>query len=206
MAYNYIFPTCVWSDEQIELAEQLLPVARQYLNDSGETFADNTNHVSTYRNTSVSQQLKRDIRIKPLLDLLMHQSKEYIKKQNVNLDVFQNKLENLDNLLIFFNKIGKSASHIIHAHPNSILSGCFYLNCKETDAPLIISDPRPYMNYVFYEKKIYDETNINTLCSDFIIPVKTGLIMLWPSWLQHMVPEQQVDSDRITVVFNIGTW
>lgn len=206
MAYNYIFPTCIWYDNQIELAEQLLPVARQYLNDSGKTFTDNNNHVSTYREASVSQQLKRDPKVKPLLDLLIYQSKEYIKKQNVNLDPIKDKLENLDNLYIFFNRIGKTASHIMHAHPNSILSGCFYLNCNEKDSPLIISDPRPYMNYVFYEQKLYDDTNINTLCPDFIIPVKTGLIMLWPSWLQHMVPEQKVDSDRITIVFNIGHW
>jgi uncharacterized protein (TIGR02466 family) len=206
MSYNYIFPTSFWSDNQPELAKQLLPVAKEYLETYAETFMDNPNYVSTYRVREASDRLRKDIRLKPLIDYLIHTSKEYIKEQNVNLDNIKDSLENIDNVFFLINKINKTGTHFIHAHPNSIFSGCFYLNTNEDDPPLIFTDPRPYSNYVYYERRIYNQNPITTMCPEYIIQVNTGLIMLWPSWLEHYVPPSKVDSDRITIAFNIGRW
>ena len=106
--------------------------------------------------------------------------------------------------MFLINKVNKGGLHIKHAHPASIISGCFYLKCSENSSPLIFSDPRDYYKYITYKQEPSADRH-SCLYPDFFVPVKQGLILLWPSWLEHEVPYSTDDNERISIAFNLGS-
>jgi uncharacterized protein (TIGR02466 family) len=87
--------------------------------------------------------------------------------------------------------------HHKHQHPNSLVSGVFYINChKEHDKIKFFSDR--YQN-IKPEVKDWNLWNSET----WWFPVKTGDIILFPSSLTHMVETKQGDNTRISLAFNV---
>ena len=88
--------------------------------------------------------------------------------------------------------------HHRHEHPNSLVSGVFYINCDEK-----------FDKIKFYKKDIY--SIIKPEVKDYNIwnsetwwfPVKTGDVILFPSSLTHMVETKQGDNTRISLAFNV---
>ena len=94
------------------------------------------------------------------------------------------------------NKNPKGSKHHEHVHPNSILSGVFYLRQDPKLPPIQFSksnqdsmklDPRKYNSY-----------NAET----FLLPCTSGELILFPSNLRHSVPVNQGDEERISLSFN----
>jgi uncharacterized protein (TIGR02466 family) len=202
MTYHYIFPTCVYSDDQESLAKTILPVCEEYLEKYGEIFTTNTSHISTYRNATANAEMMKDIRLKPLLDYIIENSLKFLEYQNVDPSQFEKSIRS--NQIFLINKVTKGGSHTRHAHPAAVISGCFYLKCSEISSPLIFTDPREYYKYINYPQAHNTERH-SCLYADFIVPVKQGLILLWPSWLEHEVPHSTDDNERITIAFNLGS-
>lgn len=85
-----------------------------------------------------------------------------------------------------------------HTHPNSILSGCFYLQVPEHSQYIHYYDPRPAAGVWSLRKSIVDD--------HFAIQPVSGLSLMWPSWLQHSTQSTttvQLTEPRITVSWNI---
>ncbi len=88
--------------------------------------------------------------------------------------------------------------HHRHEHPNSLISGVFYVNGDEK-----------FDKIKFYKKDIY--SIIKPEVKDYNIwnsetwwfPVKTGDVILFPSSLTHMVETKQGDNTRISLAFNV---
>ena len=87
-----------------------------------------------------------------------------------------------------------------HSHSNSIVSGSLYY------APL----PDPVANMVFERHTSYqalafnvrpDKTNIYSAQRNVIVP-KQGMLVLFPSKLQHYVEPNQATTDRHSIAFN----
>ena len=94
------------------------------------------------------------------------------------------------------NKNPKGSKHHEHVHPNSILSGVFYLRQDPKLPPIQFAksnqeamklDPRKYNTY-----------NAET----FLLPCVSGELILFPSNLRHSVPMNQGDEERISLSFN----
>ena len=94
------------------------------------------------------------------------------------------------------NRNPKGSKHHEHVHPNSILSGVFYLRQDPKLPPIQFSksnqeamklDPRKYNTY-----------NAET----FLLPCTSGELILFPSNLRHSVPVNQGDEERISLSFN----
>ena len=88
--------------------------------------------------------------------------------------------------------------HHKHEHPNSLVSGVFYINCDEE-----------FDKIKFYKKDIYSvikpeikEWNLYN-SETWWFSVKTGDIILFPSSLTHMVETKQGDNTRISLAFNV---
>jgi uncharacterized protein (TIGR02466 family) len=87
--------------------------------------------------------------------------------------------------------------HHKHAHPNSIVSGVFYINChEELDK---IKFFREGYQTIRPEKKDYNLWNSET----WWFTVKTGDIILFPSSLTHMVENKEGTNTRISLAFNV---
>jgi len=88
--------------------------------------------------------------------------------------------------------------HHKHEHPNSLVSGVFYINCDEK-----------FDKIVFFKKDMYqtlkpETKNWNLWNSDsWTFPVKTGNIILFPSSLTHCVETKEGSNTRISLAFNV---
>ena len=98
----------------------------------------------------------------------------------------------------WLNKSGKGESHHEHKHPNSMISGVWYPQIHEKMPPIQfrIGQQRD----VSLSIKEFNYFNSAT----FLLPMKMGELILFPSNLQHSVPANQSDEERISLSFN--TW
>ena len=94
------------------------------------------------------------------------------------------------------NRNPKGSKHHEHVHPNSIISGVFYLRQDPKLPPIQFSksnqeamklDPRKYNTY-----------NAET----FLLPCVAGELILFPSSLRHSVPINLGEEERISLSFN----
>jgi uncharacterized protein (TIGR02466 family) len=86
--------------------------------------------------------------------------------------------------------------HHKHAHPNSFLSGVFYVN----------ADPEKDKIYFFkdgYERIKLETENWNMFNSEsWWIPVATNKLVLFPSYFTHMVQTVEAQETRVSLAFN----
>jgi uncharacterized protein (TIGR02466 family) len=87
--------------------------------------------------------------------------------------------------------------HHKHAHPNSLVSGVFYINCHEK------LDKIKFFNDTY--KTIKPEIkNWNVWNSEsWWFTVKTGDVIMFPSSLTHMVENKKGTNTRISLAFNV---
>ena len=94
------------------------------------------------------------------------------------------------------NRNPKGSKHHEHVHPNSIVSGVMYFQINEKLPPISFSKDRQDGMKLNPEKYNY----INS--ESFMLPCKSGELILFPSSLKHSVPINQGEEDRISVSFN----
>jgi uncharacterized protein (TIGR02466 family) len=203
MQYINIFPTCICVNNNVELVNEYLPIAEEYLSNFGNKFSNvheeySPNHISTYSSKEASNYQSTDNRLSKLTTYIKNMARNFLDSQNVKHDHYK-----LDPFYLF-NKIGKNSGHAPHTHPESIVSGCIYLKATELDSCILFYDPRPVHNYYHYYPIFNRDSETYKLLPEYSLPVNTGLIVMWNSWLQHEVPINYNDSERITLAFNLS--
>jgi uncharacterized protein (TIGR02466 family) len=88
--------------------------------------------------------------------------------------------------------------HHKHEHPNSLVSGVFYVNCHEEFDKIKFFKKDAYQT-IKPETKDWNLYNSET----WWFTVKTGDIILFPSSLTHMVETKEGDNTRISLAFNV---
>ena len=90
--------------------------------------------------------------------------------------------------------------HMLHIHPNSLLSGIIYVKTPPNCGNIVFSDPRPAARMM--EPDYHQMNQINAGVMQ--LPPQKGNMIFWPSWLPHGVEKgQNQGTDRIAVAFNI---
>jgi uncharacterized protein (TIGR02466 family) len=87
--------------------------------------------------------------------------------------------------------------HHTHEHPNSILSGVFYINAKKDSDKIMFFNKR--YEHIFLEVEKYNQFN----SSNWWFSVESGQIILFPSHLTHCVETKKGDNTRISLAFNV---
>ena len=98
----------------------------------------------------------------------------------------------------WLNKNGKGESHHEHVHPNSMISGVWYPQIHEKLPPIQFKNST--QRDISLGIKNYNLYNSAT----FLLPLKRGELVLFPSNLNHSVPSNQSTEERISLSFN--TW
>jgi len=98
----------------------------------------------------------------------------------------------------WLNKSKKGESHHEHVHPNSMVSGVWYPAIHEQLPPIQFRHKGQRDVALSTEK--YNTFNSAT----FMLPMKKGELLMFPSNLSHSVPANQSDEERISLSFN--TW
>ena len=98
----------------------------------------------------------------------------------------------------WLNKNGRGESHHEHAHPNSMISGVWYPQINENLPP--IEFRTPIHRDISMQIETYNQFNSAT----FMLPMKMGELIMFPSNLSHSVQPNLSDEERISLSFN--TW
>tara|TARA_Y100000590_G_scaffold395587_1_gene475711 strand:+ start:155 stop:778 length:624 start_codon:yes stop_codon:yes gene_type:complete len=89
--------------------------------------------------------------------------------------------------------------HHLHYHPNSIISGVFYVNTVPEDQ-ISFNDPNYKVKgrFNFGGQKEYNHWN----SAQWWLPVEDNQLILFPSWLEHEVKHVEGNKNRISISFN----
>jgi uncharacterized protein (TIGR02466 family) len=99
----------------------------------------------------------------------------------------------LDSLWV--NVLKPGAAHSGHLHPNSILSGTYYVRVPDGASAIRFEDPR----LAFMMAAPAREPG------PFVyLQPRAGTLLMWESWLRHEVPANGAKRERISVSFNYG--
>lgn len=182
MNFQYTFPTIIGYSEENDVAKLTLEVAKEYLNN--DKFVNNSYGYKTTFGTQLNDDF--DIRFKPYCDLIRKSFNEMMAHQGFDTptDI---------GIEIFLNEIHKTQDHGRHCHPNSLFSGVLYLDIPENSSEIAFIDPRPHINFI-------DFSNRDTR---YFVKPKTGLFIMFNSWLEHEVLTNNSETPRISAPFNL---
>ena len=181
---NGIFPTPIYISK---LDRELTPLELKFVDKSKKDFYKNDGNITSNNNYILNE--KPFTNIKKELDLRVQ-------------DYFDKVISPANNITPYItqswlNYTETNQYHHKHAHPNSLVSGVFYINChEEHDKIKFFND-----NYKTIKLEVKDWNMWNS--ESWWFSVKTGDIILFPSSLTHMVETKQGDNTRISLAFNV---
>ena len=97
----------------------------------------------------------------------------------------------------WFTRASQGKHAPIHSHGNSDISGVYYLQTNGMDGQLALRNPMNPANgnlVTFLNNMKWGEKKM---------PLKNGLLMMWPAYLEHSTHINDTPEDRISVSFNV---
>lgn len=87
-----------------------------------------------------------------------------------------------------------------HHHPNSVISGVYYVRVPPGGGNIFFFDPRPGARMLVPPQAENNPLNAGQV----ILAAKAGQMLIFPSWLWHGVEPNRASEDRLSISFNIG--
>lgn len=86
-----------------------------------------------------------------------------------------------------------------HDHVNSLLSGVYYLKIPKNSGKIQFKNPSEYIS-----KTINFPTKLSYIhnCDTYSFEPKEGMLLLFPSYLEHMVTPSETSEERYSLAFN----
>ena len=182
---NGIFPTPIYiSKLNRELTSKELSFIDKTKSDCNKNEGNITSNDSCILNNKIFKNLKEELnlRVQDYFDKII------CPANNITPYITQS----------WLNYTETNQYHHKHEHPNSLLSGVFYINCNEEFDKIKFFKK---FNYQIIKPEIKDWNLWNS--ESWWFSVKTGDIILFPSSLTHMVETKQGDNTRISLAFNV---
>lgn len=86
--------------------------------------------------------------------------------------------------------------HHLHCHPNSLVSGCYYIKAKRKSDKIVFKRPQQRVfSFPAIESNMY---NTET----YYMNVENGDLLFFPSDLNHFVPPVEGEETRLSLAFN----
>ncbi len=89
--------------------------------------------------------------------------------------------------------------HRSHIHPNNFLSGVYYAQAPQGCGEIVFDDPRQQVKVLIPSST--EQTLLNS--HEYRVQPKTGMLVMFPSWLAHRVTVSKCTDERISVAFNV---
>lgn len=87
-----------------------------------------------------------------------------------------------------------------HIHPGSIFSGIFYVSVPSNNQSVVTFN-RPNMLEEYFYRTIFAGANISS-CFNFNVSPKEGMVLIFPSYIEHKVSPSNSNQKRISIAFN----
>lgn len=95
--------------------------------------------------------------------------------------------------------LARGAAHRTHSHPNNFLSGVYYVRADPGADCINFHDPRPQAGVI--RPPVVELTAENT--DQVVVRVRSGTLLLFPSWLEHSVDANPNPAERISLSVNV---
>ena len=105
----------------------------------------------------------------------------------------------LDSLWV--NLLRPGGHHSAHIHPHAILSGTLYVEVPKGSGPIRFEDPRLPM---MMAAPVRNEAAPDDLRPFATVEPRSGLLLMWESWLRHEVLPGTARADRLSISFNFA--
>lgn len=99
----------------------------------------------------------------------------------------------------WLNIMPRGTAHSFHLHPQSAVSGTYYVKVPHGAPGLKFEDPRLGFMMAAPPRDADADPEQKAHIS---YPAKAGQVILFESWLRHEVPANPVDAERISISFN----
>jgi uncharacterized protein (TIGR02466 family) len=181
---NGIFPTPIYISK---LNRELTPLELKFVEKSKKDSHNNEGNITSNNNYILNE--KPFTNIKKELDLKVQ---DYFNKiicpaNNITPYITQS----------WLNYTETNQYHHKHQHPNSLVSGVFYINCDDKFDKIKFFNDR----YQTIKPEVKDWNIWNS--ETWWFSVKTGDVILFPSSLTHMVENKEGTNTRISLAFNV---
>jgi uncharacterized protein (TIGR02466 family) len=181
---NGIFPTPIYISK---VDKKLTPLELKFVDKNKKDHYKNDGNITSNNNYILNE--KPFANIKKELDLRVQ-------------DYFDKVISPANNITPYItqswlNYTETNQYHHKHQHPNSLVSGVFYVNCHaELDKIKFFNE-----KYSTIKPEVKDWNIWNS--ETWWFSVKNGNIILFPSSLSHMVETKQGTNTRISLAFNV---
>lgn len=95
--------------------------------------------------------------------------------------------------------LAKGAAHKAHTHPNNFLSGVYYVRTRPGTDTINFHDPRNQTAVI--RPPVVELTAENT--DQVVVKVTNGILLMFPSYLEHSVDANASEDERISISFNL---
>lgn len=188
VSHQDLFPTRIWS----AMCDHLLPEHEAYrariaaLRVENPTPAGRSNRGGWNSSTTLLQDPVFASLKASLIKLV-----EHALRQSGNVGSCQ------ITIAAWANMHSKGGYNTLHLHPGHLLSGVYYLSVPPKSGAIIFRDPKiPAIMTGLRSDKPFAR-NFET-----VQPQETQML-LFPSWLEHRVEENESDDERISIAFNV---
>jgi len=159
-----------------------------------ETLLDFVNQLEQRQNqgnmTSTDSYVLNNPEFEPVKDFIDSSLQEYLEqtinpKENINLTITQS----------WINYSLPGQYHHKHAHPNSLVSGVLYLASSEQDKIYFYRSGYQQLKVLPLDWNMYNSES-------WWFEANSGKLVVFPSHLEHMVPQVAPPGPRISLSFN----
>ena len=181
---NSIFPTPIYISK---LDRELTPLELKFVDKNKKDFYKNEGNITTKNNYILNEKPFTNIKKELHLKVQDYFDKVISPANNITPYITQS----------WLNYTETNQYHHKHQHPNSLVSGVFYINCHEEHDTIKFFNNK----YLTIKPEVKDWNIWNS--DAWWFSVKTGDVILFPSSLTHMVETKQGDNTRISLAFNV---
>ena len=100
---------------------------------------------------------------------------------------------------LWVNVLDPGGHHAAHIHPQSVVSGTYYVAVPPGASALKIEDPRLGLMMAAPPRRA--KAKLGNRAFVYVEP-KERTVLLWESWLRHEVPPNKARGKRVSVSFN----
>jgi uncharacterized protein (TIGR02466 family) len=181
---NGIFPTPIYMSK---LDRKLTPLELKFVDKNKKNSHKNNGNITSNNNYILNE--KPFLNLKKELDLRV---KDYFNKVISSTDAVTPYITQS-----WLNYTETNQYHHKHGHPNSLVSGVFYINSDEQfDKIKFFNDEYETIKLEAKEWNIWNSKS-------WWFSVKTGDLIMFPSSLTHMVENKEGTNTRISLAFNV---
>jgi len=181
-----LFPTLVWKSQLLpEVARPLNRFLDRYLHDLVPNLAAGQAWQS-------SHDLHRLAGLEPLVECIEAAAEAALESLKIGL-------RDVEITACWATVNAPGRGHAAHAHPNSFLSGAYYVATRAGADTINFHDPRSQTGVIRPPVTQLVAANADQA----VVAVADGTLLLFPSWLQHSVDPNASTGNRISVSFNL---